>query len=690
MERYVSNRHKNLIEILQSRAKETPAKIIYRYVSDENIEPLTLTYTELDKEARIIAAKLLLHCKKGERVLMLYPSGLAFIKAFWGCLYAGVIAVPASPPRRNQKPYGLKSIINDADIQMVLSTKQYYHLTKRQFETDDDLKQLHWLKTDDALPPKLADIATVYGDQDIAFLQYTSGSTGDPKGVIITHKNIMSNMEVIKLSFGHNEQSVGCSWLPHFHDMGLIGGVLQPLYVGFTVTLLSPTYFLQKPIRWLQIISLYGATTSGGPNFAYDLCVKHTQPKELESLDLSRWQVAFNGAEPVRATSLASFNKKFGPYGFNPASHYPCYGMAETTLLISGGHHLLPPKILTIDRVSLQNGMINVTDEGDHSLAIVSNGTCRSDHKLMIVAPGTQQRLKEGLVGEVLVKGSSVALGYWNKPEQTQAIFNAFGQNNNAVDGQYFRTGDLGFVQDGELYICGREKDIVIVRGCNYYPQDIEHEIASANPALADNASAVFSVLVGHDEKLVLVQEIKRTQLRSLDVLEVFTSVQNKMAEVFELQFHDIVLLKPGRFLKTSSGKINRQANKKAYESCEFGILGSWQDLNMQSSGNDIELERFCNEYYATISDENALGYIKGCIRYEISKLLNINDNLIDTTRPLMSLGADSLELTRFRSLLNEHFQFNVTIESLIELNSINALAAQIELELKLITQNVA
>ena len=422
---------------------------------------------------------------------MLYPSGLEFITAFLGCLYAGIIAVPAYPPRKNQKNDRLKSIIEDSKASIILSTKKSRTFENSLFKTDETFNQLLYLETDSINIEKanVINVSNIKAD-DIAFLQYTSGSTGKPKGVVVSHANIMNNMEIIYKSqglstLGLSNNRVGVSWLPHFHDMGLMAGVLQPLYGCFEMIFMPSNYFLQKPIRWLETISKYKATYSGGPNFAYDLCASSIKDKELENIDLSSWKVAFNGAEPIHATILNKFSKKFEKCGFKHTSHHPCYGMAETTLMVTGGLHHKEPTVLNLDSNALKDGRIIKIENSKKSKQLVSNGKICLNHEIIVVDSKTHNIINTNEVGEVWIKGESVAQGYWQKEEQTEEIFNAY--TNDTKEGPFLRTGDLGFFYEDELYICGRAKDLLIIRGRNYYPQDIEAIASSSHEDLIYN-----------------------------------------------------------------------------------------------------------------------------------------------------------------------------------------------------------
>jgi acyl-CoA synthetase (AMP-forming)/AMP-acid ligase II len=570
-----------LVELLQCRAIEQPESKGFCFLVDGETEELSLTYSELDRQARAIAAYIQSVCSVGDRVLLLYPPSLDYIAAFFGCLYAGTIAVPVYPPRPNRSFSRLQKIIENADAKAALTLSSTLESIERRFLDRNELNQLVWAATDAISPnstqnwqePKLK-------GEDIAFLQYTSGSTADPKGVVITHDNLLHNLGLIHGCFEHNSEKRGFIWLPPYHDMGLIGGVLQPLYAGFPVVLMSPLLFLQNPLRWLKGISKYRSTTSGGPNFAYDLCVRKFKPEQVTDLDLSSWEVAFNGAEPINYDTIEGFARTFAPYGFRAEAFYPCYGMAEATLIISGGKKAAPIKVKTLQADALTaNLIVPASSDEPSSKEIVSCGNNLPEQKLLIVDPETRTNLPNGRVGEVWVAGKSIAKGYWQQPEETEKNFSAYVTDTG--EGKFFRTGDLGFLDDGELYITGRIKDIIIINGRNHYPQDIERSIEQVNSSIRPNCVAAFSLNIAGEEKLVVVAEVdrhywettkqnhnnnqrngKHPQISPRDLIQ---AMRRAVSENHELQLHAILLLKTGSIPKTSSGKIQRHACRNGF-----------------------------------------------------------------------------------------------------------------------------
>ncbi|BAY66478.1 amino acid adenylation domain-containing protein [Calothrix brevissima NIES-22] len=577
---------KNLVDLLSYRSLSQPNIVAYTFLVDGDREEVKLTYQELDQKARAIAAELQ-HQKAapGERALLLYPSGLEFIVAFFGCLYAGVVAVPVYPPRRNQRMTRLQVIVKDSEARFALTTASVLTNIEQGFSQEPELARLQCIATD-----KIVDCEAVNWQKPtleadtLAFLQYTSGSTGTPKGVMVSHGNLLHNQSMIQAAMGHTEKTIFVGWLPLFHDMGLIGNVLQPLYLGIPCILMSPVDFIKKPFLWLQAISRYKATTSGGPNFAYDLCIDKITPEQRATLDLSSWDVAFNGAEPIRSQTLERFTQTFAPCGFRQEAFYPCYGMAETTLLVSGGLKTEPPAIHWFDGTALENNLVvAATVKQQGSRALVGCGRIWLDEEIAIADPQTLKRCPDNQVGEIWVHGGSVAQGYWQRPEQTQQTFQAYLQDASPNSSKpYLRTGDLGFIQNGELFVTGRLKDVIIIRGRNHYPQDIELTVEQSHQALKPGAGAAFSLEIDGQEQLVIVQEVERTHLRNLDADAVVEAIQTAVSQFHELQVHAVLLLKTGTIPKTSSGKIQRHA-------CRAGFLAG--TLNAVNTINTADKE---------------------------------------------------------------------------------------------------
>ncbi|MGD0519198.1 MAG: fatty acyl-AMP ligase, partial [Thermoguttaceae bacterium] len=564
----------NLVELLRHRARCQSDDIAFTYLVDGENEQIYLTYAELDRQARAIGAWLEAQDLVGERALLLYPPGLEFIAAFFGCLYGGVIAVPVYPPRRNRSLGRIQAIADDADAKVALTTDAVLSRVMPLIDETPHLKSLTWLATC-RVPAELEekwDMPDVHGDT-LAFLQYTSGSTGAPKGVVLNHANLVHNSALIAHAFEHTRSCKGVFWLPSYHDMGLIGGILQPLYVGRPNILMSPMSFLQKPYRWLSAISRFRGTTSGGPNFAYDLCVRKITPEQRKTLDLSSWEVAFNGAEPVHAETIEAFCEAFEPCGFRRAAFYPCFGLAEATLIVSGGYACNPPVLRTFDAASLARGQVLDADPEDEGVkTMVGCGHNLPDQKIVIADPDTLTACTSGRTGEIWIQGSSVAQGYWQQQEATKTTFKA--RLKGTSEGPFLRTGDLGFLLDGELFITGRVKDLIIVHGVNYHPQDIERTIQHSHPRLRPDAGAAFTVEADGKEQIVVVQEIERRKQGDWDA--VFDAIRRAVSAEHELALDAIVLIKAGSISKTSSGKIQRHACRNAYLAGSLSEVARW------------------------------------------------------------------------------------------------------------------
>ncbi|MDZ8262761.1 AMP-binding protein [Nostoc sp. ChiQUE01b] len=592
-----------LVDLLAEKSLHQPNQIAFIFLADGEKEEVKLTYQQLNYKAKAIAAHLLSMKATGERMLLLYQPGLEFITAFFGCLYAGVIAVPAYPPRRKQHITKLQAIVKDAQTTFVLTTASLLANIEHSLKQEPELAALHYIATENlASNPLVEDWQPLKVNSDaLAFLQYTSGSTSMPKGVMISHANLLHNLEMIKKAFQQTEESIGVSWLPLFHDMGLIGNVLQPVYLGASSILMSPVAFLQKPLRWLSAISRYKATTSGGSNFAYDLCVNRITPQERENLDLSSWKLAFNGSEPIHAETLERFATAFALCGFRKEAFYPCYGMAEATLFVSGGLKTSPPVLQIVHASELEQNQVVLTktnSKNDRCRVLVSCGKTWLNQKVIIVNPKTLLECSPNQVGEIWLTGASVAQGYWNRPEDTKYTFRASLKDTSSDT--FLRTGDLGFFENGELFITGRLKDLIIIRGRNYYPQDIELTVEQSHAALRSGCGAAFAVEVNEQEQLVVVNEVERNYLYELDVDEVIRAIRQAVSEQYELQVHAVILLKTASIPKTSSGKIQRHLCRINFLERNLDVVGEW---TANSKADLLELQTEVEALWEQIED---------------------------------------------------------------------------------------
>ena len=554
------------VSLLKERAAYQPSKTAYTFLSSGKTEESSLTYQQLDRRARELGSLLYGLGLQGERALLMYTPGLDFVVAFFACLYAGVIAVPVYPPKRNQSSHRLQAIIKDCDAKEILTTSTILGNLQQGLIDHHELHGLKFLATDN-LPTQFSQSYNLpeieISEKNLAFLQYTSGSTGNPKGVMVTHENLLVNSADLDQGWQHNSDSVIVTWLPTFHDMGLIYGVLQPIYTGIPCYMMSPVTFLQSPIRWLQAISRYKGTHSAAPNFAYQLCARKITPEQKETLDLSSWQMALNGAEPVRADVLEHFSQAFASCGFKPTAFCPGYGLAEATLKVTAVRKTESPTLYQVQAEGLQNNkVIRAWPKDENSLTLISCGRTEIDTKVLIVNPDTLTTCAADEVGEIWVSGKTVAQGYWQREAETAKTFQAKLANG---EGPFLRTGDLGFLKDGELFVTGRLKDVLIIRGRNHYPQDIEMTVEQCHPALRPGYGAAFTVETEGKERLVIVQEVERTYLRKINIKEVEEAIRKAVARHHGLQVHDIVLIRTATIPKTSSGKIQRSRCKEQY-----------------------------------------------------------------------------------------------------------------------------
>ena len=567
----------SLVDVLRRRAAKQPDDPAYIFLPERGGERLSLTFAELCASAEALAINLGERAQIGDRALLLFSPGLDFIVAFFACLLAGVIAVPMMVPRRASSSDASAAILADCSPRFALTRSDLLTIARPDLRERFQASRLDWVFVDScaAASIKERDPLPVPGRDDIAFLQYTSGSTSAPKGVVVKHGNLVENSEMIRIAFGNTRKSTHVSWVPLYHDMGLILNALQSLYVGALCVIMAPVGFMQRPLSWLRAIHDYRAEVAGGPNFAFDLCVRRYRSEELQGVDLSCWKVAINGAEPVRANTIDRFTATFAPHGFDSKSLQPAYGMAEATLLISANRRGTGPTSRKVDRDALQRNRIITPARERDSQILVGCGRQLTGEQLAIVDPETRTLLGPGLVGEVWVGGPHIAEGYWRKPEVTSAVLRA--QLASGGDQYWLRTGDLGFVDEGgELYITGRIKDLIIIRGINHYPQDIEETVQNCHVALRRHCGAAFSVPDQEDEEqLVVVQEIERTFRRGVTRDELVASIREAIAKEHELTAGEIVLIRTGSLPKTTSGKLQRQLTRQMFRTGALSPLSA-------------------------------------------------------------------------------------------------------------------
>ncbi|WP_437338558.1 amino acid adenylation domain-containing protein [Sorangium sp. So ce394] len=653
-----------LVELGRGRAACFGDELAYSFLVDGESERLDVTFAEIDRRARAVGAALQAIAAAGERAVLLYAPGLDYVAAFLGCLYAGVVAVPAYPPdpaRLGRTLPRLEAIAADAGARVVLTTEAIAAMGDALAEQAPALRAGRWVSTD-ALAPGVEEAwrPPAISRGTLALLQYTSGSTGAPKGVMLTHGNLLANLGAIARGFRTGRASRGVIWLPPFHDMGLIGGVLEPLYAAFPVALMSPLAFLERPMRWLRAVARFGATVSGGPNFAYDLCARKATAADVAALDLSTWDVAFTGAEPVRHETLERFAATFAPCGFRREAFYPCYGLAEGTLIVTGGERGAGPALATVDREALAGGRAAPPAPGRAAQTLVACGRAvDAGGEVRIVDPVSTRDREDGEVGEIWVRGPSVSRGYWGRAEATAEAFGA--RREGAPDeGPYLRTGDLGYLRDGALFVTGRLKDLILVRGRNLYPDDLERTAEASHPALRRGCCAAFGVEAEGEERLVLVQEVDPRG--APDLAEVVAAVRREVQLQHDVAAHAVVLIARGTIPKTSSGKIQRGACRAAFlagdlEELARGSLDAGAPEGRAIEAPSTDLEREVAAIWREVLGAPRLGATDG----------------------FFELGGDSLAAMQVIGRLEARLGLRVALSALFEAPTVRALSRRIE-----------
>lgn len=661
------------VELLRWRALHHPDKIAYTFLLDGETREERRTYAELDEQARHIAALLQERLAPGDRVLLLYPPGLEYIAAIFGCWYAGVIAVPAYPPRPNQHLGRIEVILQDADAHAALTTAALFASLQRKFTANSMLQRLHWIvpeKEHQDLSERWREYIPL--SSELALLQYTSGSTGIPRGVMVDHDNLLQNALLCQQGMGVDAQTLCVSWLPAYHDMGLMGMILEPVYLGASSILMAPASFLQQPMRWLQAVSRFRANTTGAPNFAFDLCVHKATPEVIASLDLSCLDLAFTGSEPVQAQTLKRFYETFAPCGLREEALYPCYGMAEATLFISGGSRREPPIVRHFTQESLEHSRPLPTDESaTNERQLVSCGRAQPEQCILIVDPVALVPCAPRQVGEIWVASPNVARGYWRKPQETAETFQAFLQD----EGPFLRTGDLGFLSEGELFVTGRLKDLIILHGRNIYPQDIEAVVSNCHPALRPGSCAAFSLARGESEGLVLVQEVDR-HYQNWDIQEIIQAVLQAVSREFEVGVSALELVKIGGVAKTSSGKTQRYASRQAFLEHTLPTIQHWTPGEIPVSQQSPELSYGQDAHASGLREsKKSREDIVTWLRVSIAERAHLDPQSIHTDMPFVSFGLNSIDAINLSGELEQWLGHAISPTIIYDYPSIEALA---------------
>lgn len=652
------------VDILRWRALHQPDRCAYIFLADGEQEEVTYTYAQLDSQARSIAATLQSHIDIGERVLLLYPSGLDYIAAFMGCLYAGAIAVPAYPPASNRSIPRIQAVVADAGIRLVLTNNAVLTKMHNWSRKIPEFLELPWITTDDKMAIATSDQWEQYTPtpEKLMFLQYTSGSTDTPKGVMVSHSNLIHNSEMIRIQSDglFTPESASVSWLPMFHDMGLILGVLQPLYSGFLGVLMAPAAFIQRPLRWLQAVSHYRATISCAPNFAYELCSSRILPEERSQLDLQSWDIAINAAEPVRAETIARFSASFASCGLKATAMAPAYGLAETTLMVACNRIKAEATVIHLDKASLEQKRIltTATAEPDKTVDIVGCGSVAKDQRVVIANPETREACLPEEIGEIWVAGPSITQGYWQRSLDTEKTFQAYLKDTH--EGPFLRTGDLGFVFNGEVFVTGRLKDLIIIRGRNYYPQDIELTVERSHPSLRSDCGAAFSIEARGEERLVIIQEVVRHHEKPEAIIQ---TIRQVIAERYEIQAYAVVLLRYGSILKTSSGKIQRRACREAFLKEELVVVASdiLEEVSQAQDELDPERQQAFLSQLEEATPEQKRELLLALVSEQIYAVLNTRpEQQIAPTQNLLSLGMDSLTGTQLMNRLQNFLRCTI------------------------------
>jgi acyl-CoA synthetase (AMP-forming)/AMP-acid ligase II/acyl carrier protein len=657
----------NWLQVLESQAANNPEKIAFSESVSISTEENEISYRTLSERVKSLAFSISQQCNFGDRVIILMPNSIDYVVGFFACVYAGVIAVPAYPPHKKKRDWSrLNSIVNDCkpimalhqadDAERITSWLGEYSLQIKSFALDssDINNAKHWC------PPTL-------DKHDVAYLQYSSGSTGTPKGVMLSHDNLINNTLLIIDNFEINKKDKFINWLPLYHDMGFVGGILSPIRVGAKIHLLPSAKVAQSPLVLFETITKHQITATAAPNFIFNIAVEKISAEEKQHIDLSTLRLFVNGAEPINAETLTKFNEYFSGNGLSPKVVKPSYGMAEACLLVT---YTQMNSVFNTIKVDANKLLIDkIVLDGVSGKDIASSGVLLPEIAVKIVDKNTRVELPNGFVGEIMLKGKSISRGYWQKSELNVTTFDqAVGDNYG-----FMATGDLGFISTNNgkenLYVTGRQKELLIINGCNYYPQDIEHTLLSLSEQLMPHGAAIFEVNTNSNTKeVVLIQELTRKAFKQKKYQEVIKNIRALVAEVHELKLTSIVLLKPATLAKTSSGKIQRIATRNAYIHKQLSIVDSWQQ------------DALVNIQLAPISSFTAKNIATWVMQW-IAIRISVDVSELSATQPLTQIGLDSIDAMTLTHELSKQLGLNLALEVSWSYPSIRALSDYLEQE---------
>jgi acyl-CoA synthetase (AMP-forming)/AMP-acid ligase II len=631
-----------IVDTLYQHSVQSAEKVACAAISADGKLENHLTYRELMSRSESVAVELLRFCEPGDRVILLFHGGVEFIVSFLGCLVAGVIAVPGYPvrvpklsalPSRNFER--LLPILANAEPRVALSTRRVVSRRNELADVDPIFTKMKWIAVDE-IPDQRLECRGQRLGSDIAYLQYTSGSTSLPRGVMVSHNNLLSIFQDMDTAWGHDDSSVMISWVPVFHDLGLIHGILYPLYFGFPAYILMPAAVLQQPRRWLEAITNLRGTHSSAPNFFFDICSKTIPDTAGQKLDLSSLRACATGAETVRHRTLHRFHETFAPCGLRPDAIQPGYGLAEFTLTVSSMETGRTPKAVYLDSAGYEKGkVVLVEQERPFARSFVSCGWTHVGSDIRIVDPQSRRECKSDEIGEIWVSGSNATQGYWANPDATRTTMGAYLRSGS---GPFLRTGDLGFVIDRDLYIAGRLKDLIVIRGRNLYPHDIEATVEETLPEVRGGRCCAFSIDQEEGEGLVIVAEVDRVERRKFDAAGGFARLRNAISSEYSAELYDAVFVQTGTFPLTSSGKVQRRRACQEYLQGKLKVVARMREL--------------CIPRSVKSSCERGVGEVRAWLIGYLSQKLHQPAGQLQTKQPFEALGLDSASLVEMAAQL--------------------------------------